>query len=248
MWYHLRVSLNDRNNAEEVIDNFLGSFPLKSYIFAYEEKEDNKHIHGHIQYDDEYDPTLAKIKVKRSAFFKKMKAEQLVPDKSEASYHEVCKDDIANLAYIMKDCDIIKEHDIPEEMRVEAEERKTRIQIEMKMTMKEQLLNLWLPKQRIFMSRLEAFIFIDQYHTDRNYLPPNMTNKIQYALYIIYRYHSINNYELNEESYKLIGSFMNIHEKEAETSYSTTNFITVSYDEKVKQSPSVDPSVVNIRC
>lgn len=249
MWYHLRVSVDDKEKAKDVIDLYLGNFPVNAYVFGYEEKDDNHHFHGHIKYDDDYDPTVPKNKVKRSEFFKKLKSKGIVPDKTESNYHEVCKDEKKNLAYVIKDCDIIGPiFNIDEDDIEEARQTVERIEAEKKTPMKDQLLNLWLPKQRIFMTRLEAFIFIDQYHIDRNYLPPNMTNKIQYALYIIYKYHSINNYELNEESYKLIGSFMNIHEKEAETSYNTTNFITVSYDEKVKQSPSVVPSVVNIRC
>lgn len=232
MWYHLRVSVNERSNAEPIINDFLNEFPLKSYFFAYEEKEDNRHFHGHIMYVEGYDPTEAKNKVRRSAFFKKMKKNSLVPDKTESNYHEVCKDELKNLAYCMKDCDIIKEYGIPEELKIEAEEYKDRIQTEIKTPMKEQLLNEWLKKDRCFVNRLEAFVFIDTYHIERDYLPPNMTNKIQYALYIIYKWHKIYKCALTEESFKLIGSLQNIHNNEAHESYTSINHIVSFYDEK----------------
>jgi len=248
MWYHLRVSVDQPDSANAVIEYFIEAFPISSYIFGYEEKEDNKHFHGHIKYNNDYDPTEPKHKVKRSEFFKKMKKLGYVIDKTEASYHEVCRDETKNLAYVIKECQILKSFDIDEELLEEARNTVSRIEKEKNMPMKEQLLELWLTKQRIFMSRLEAFVFIDQYHVSRNYLPPNMTNKIQYALYIVYKYHSINNYELNEESYKLIGSFQNIHEKECETSYNTINFIASAYDKKVQTIPPVSPSNNSISC
>lgn len=236
MWYHLRVSLNERPDAEGVIEYYLEAFPVKAYIFAYEEKDDNKHMHAHIMYDDGYDPTEPKNKVKRSEFFKKMKKLEFVPDKTESNYHEVCKDEIKNLAYCIKECDIIKELDIPEDMRTLAEERHDRIENEKNQKMKDQLLNAWIPMKRLFTSRLEAFVFIDTYHIDRDYLPPNMTNKIQYALYIIYKIHKLNNYVFDNESYKLIGSFQNINEREVETSSTVLHHMTNNYDVIVKSS------------
>lgn len=232
MWYHLRVSVADAPDATEVIENYLTVFPVEAYLFAYEEKEDNHHFHGHIKYESDYDPTAPKNKVKRSEFFKKMKKLELVPDKTESNYHEVCKDELKNLAYCIKDCHILSQYNISEQQLLEAEEYKDRIQTEIKTPMKEQLLNEWLKKDRCFVNRLEAFVFIDSYHIERDYLPPNMTNKIQYALYIIYKWHNIYKCILTEESFKLIGSLQNIHNNEAHESYVSINHIVSSYDEK----------------
>lgn len=239
MYYHLRVSVNDIESARDVIEIYSHTFPLASYVFGYEEKEDNKHFHGHISYEEGYDPTLPKNKVKRSELFKKLKLKGLIPDKTESNYHEACKDEKANLAYVMKECNIIGIiFNIDEELIEEAKQKIERIETEKKMSMKEQLLNAWLPKKRLFTSRLEAFVFIDTYHVERDYLPPNMTNKIQYALYIIYKVHTMEKYNFTQESYKLIGSFQNIHEKEAEDSANQINFITSSYDEKIIENQS----------
>lgn len=233
MYYHLRVSVSESpDDANAVIEAFINTFPLTSYIFGYEVVEDNFHFHGHIQYDPSFDPTAAKNKVKRSEFFKKMKKLEYVPDKNESNYHEVCKDEMKNLAYVIKECHILRCHNIDEEIINQAKSTVDRIETEKNQKMKDQLLNAWLPRERLFVSRLEAFIFIDTYHVQRDYLPPNMTNKIQYALYIIYKIHEIEKYEFTENSYKLIGSFMNIYEKEATESASTINFMTISYDEK----------------
>lgn len=239
MWYHLRVSVKERPVCEGIIEYFLAAFPLEAYVFGYEEKDDNLHIHGHIKYIETFDPTQSKNKVKRSEFFKKMKKMDFVPDKNESNYHELARDEIKNMAYCMKDCDIIKEYNLPEDQKALALEYSEKIEIEKSTKMKDQLFNEWLPKKRNFTNKLEAYVFIDTYHVKRNYMPPCMTNKIQYALYIIYKLHELYNWDLNEESYKLIGSFQGIHEREAHDSYTQVNFIVSSYDEKLNP-PSVN--------
>jgi len=188
MYYHIRVSLNEPSDADGVIEYFLLAFPVKSYAFGLEEAGDNNHhIHGHIEYEDDFDPTLPKNKVKRSEFFKKMKKMEFVPDKTESNYHEVCRDEEKNLAYVIKDCHVISVYNIDEATLELARNRVERIEGEKGLKIKEQLLNAWMPMQRLFTSRLEAFVFIDKYHVDRDYLPPNMSMKLQYAIYILHK-------------------------------------------------------------
>lgn len=186
-WYHLRVSVDDADSANGVIEHLLASFPIEKYIFGYEEKDENKHFHGHIQYDPTFDPTLPKNKVKRSEFFRKMKKLEFVPDKTEASYHEVCRDEFKNLSYVIKECHVLKSYGIDEDILEEAKNYSARVENEKNMPMKEQLLQAWSWRKRLFLDKMEAFMFIDEYHVSRDYLPPNFTNKIQYALYIVYK-------------------------------------------------------------
>lgn len=231
MFYHLRVSVTSRDRADELIDLFNGVFPLYAYVFGFESKDENLHIHGHIQYQPDFDPTQSKNKVKRSEFFKKMKALELVPDKNESNYHEVCKDELKNLAYVIKDCDVLRSHNISEDLMRDAEERVSQITEEKKTPMKEQLYSEWIRRDRLFCDKLEAFIFIDNYHVERDYLPPNMTNKIQYSLYIIIKFSKLRGYSLlDRETYKLIGALNSVREHEAMDSYVCTSGLT-HYDE-----------------
>lgn len=233
MFYHLRVSLTSRDHAQQLIDNYLSVFPLYAYLFCFESKDDNLHIHGHIQYEQDYDASLNKNKVKRSEFFKKMKGLNLVPDKNESNYHEQVKDELKNLAYVMKDNDLITMHNISEEKLEEARLRVDNITNEQRLTMKEQLYNAWSLKERLFVDKLEAYIFIDQYHVERDYLPPNMTNKNQYALYIVYKLSSVNRWPITEETGKLIASFNGIREEDYARSLSASSHVQY-YDNLVK--------------
>lgn len=233
MFYHLRVSLNSRDHAQQVIDHFTGVFPLYAYLFCFESKDDNLHIHGHLQYVDDYDASLNKNKVKRSEFFKKMKSLNFVPDKNESNYHEVVKDELKNLAYVMKDNDIIKQYNISDEKIEEAKLRVESITIEQKTPIKEQLYNAWSSKERLFVDRLEAYIFIDQYHVERDYLPPNMTNKNQYALYIVYKLCSHYGWPIAGETGKLVASLNGIREEDYARSSSAALHIEY-YDNLIK--------------
>lgn len=206
-WYHLRVSVNEPDDSNFVIEQYIESFPVSSYIFGYEEVDSNRHFHGHIQYEPDYDPTLSKNKVKRSEFFKKMKKLEVVCDKTEASYHEVVRDEFKNLAYVIKECQILKSYNIDEELLEQAKNYSEQVEKEKKQPMKEQLLQEWKWRNRLFVDKLEAFMFIDEYHVDRDYLPPNFTNKIQYALYICYK---LKHLLPNIEYYKLISSLNGI--------------------------------------
>lgn len=206
-WYHLRVSVNEPDDANFVINEYLKSFSVSSYIFGYEEVEANRHFHGHIQYESGYDPTLSKNKVKRSDFFKKMKKQGAVPDKTEASYHEVVRDEFKNLSYVIKECQILCSLNIDEELLEQAKNYSEQVEKEKKQPMKEQLLDAWKWRNRLFVDKLEAFMFIDTYHVDRDYLPPNFTNKIQYALYISYKLkHLLSDLDF----YKLVSSLNGI--------------------------------------
>lgn len=230
-WYHLRVSVNDADSANGVIEHFIEYFSLSSYIFAYEEKGDNKHFHGHIQYESDFDPTLPKNKVKRSEFFKKMKKLDFVPDKTEASYHEACRDEFKNLSYIVKECYVLKQYGIDESLLEEAKNNSARIELEKKTSMKEQLLVDWKWRNRLFVDKLEAFMFIDEYHINRDYLPPNFTNKIQYALYIIYKLKHLKKDDIH--FYQLISSLNGIRE----TDYNLTVYKEVEeYDNDIRES------------
>lgn len=188
MLYHLRVSVISRDTALKVVELFKAKFKLSKIVCSFETaNEDNFHLHFHLEYEDE-DASSNAHKTKRSEFFKKLKKEKLIPDIENAVYHSpLKKTEKENLSYVIKDKDVLYKYGIPEDVYAEAEEYSERINEEKKQSMKEQLLNAWKWRQRLFIDKLEAFMFIDSYHVERDYLPPNFTNKIQYALYIVYK-------------------------------------------------------------
>lgn len=242
-WYHLRVSVNDPDSANYVITEYLKVFPVSSYIFGYEVVDENKHFHGHLQYSPDFDPTLSKNKVKRSEFFKKMKKHGSVPDKTEASYHEEARDILKNLAYCIKECNILLQAGMDEELLEQAKNYSERVEKEKKTPMKQLLLDSWKRRNRLFLDKFEAFMFIDSYHVERDYLPPNFTNKIQYALYIVYKLRHLKNDDI--QFYKLVSSLNGIRD----TDYDLTdikkmeeldNDTLSSYVEESSQNDSVE--------
>lgn len=186
--YHLRYSVNSREDGFSVLEEYLASFPVYRIITTYEEKDDNKHCHSHIQYKETYDPTTNASKVKRTTFFKKMKEKGFIPDKPEASYHELLKKtELENIAYIIKDNDIIYQDGIEPELLEEAQNYSLRVETEKKTPMKHQLQKLWADKNGIPLNKQQLYLFIDTYHIERDYLPPNMSQKLQYAIYILHK-------------------------------------------------------------
>lgn len=101
MSYHLRVTM-EREEADKLLDKFVEKFKPITYVFSYEEVEDNHHIHGHLEYDSV--PKRQTI----SDFFKRHNL-------SGCYYHkELDKDPINNLLYVLKDLDII-DHNLEDE-------------------------------------------------------------------------------------------------------------------------------------
>lgn len=185
-YYHLRFSVVSKDMALPIVSRFKEAFPISSIAVGYETVDDNLHIHCHITYKEGFDPDENKVKTKRCALTKKLKKENLIPDIPNASYHEVGKKtDLDNLAYCLKDRDILLLENIDESLVKEALSQVDRIQKEQNTKMKEQLLSAWKWRGRLFADKMEAFMFIDYYHVERDYLPPNMTLKLQYAIYII---------------------------------------------------------------
>lgn len=186
--YHLRYSVNDRDKGEEVLDLYLKAFPVWRIIASYEEVEDNLHIHCHIEYKEHFDATCNAAKVKRTTFFKKMKEKELIPDKPESSYHEsLKKTELENIAYVIKDKDIIYEDGIGSELLEKAKNYSIRVETEKSTKMKHQLQQLWVQKNGIPLNKQQIYMFIDFYHIQRDFLPPNMSQKLQYAIYILHK-------------------------------------------------------------
>jgi len=103
MSYHLRVSIT-REEAQAFIPKFLDAFLPMLYVFAYEEKDSNHHIHAHLEYNE--NKGVPK-KQTLSDFFKKNNLQGKYYHKS------VKKDDNSNLLYVTKDLDILK-HNVAE--------------------------------------------------------------------------------------------------------------------------------------
>lgn len=101
MSYHLRITM-EREEADKILEAYVNKFKPITYVFSYEEVEDNHHIHGHLEY--EVIPKRQTI----SDFFKRHNL-------SGCYYHkEIEKEPINNLLYVLKDLDVI-DHNLEEE-------------------------------------------------------------------------------------------------------------------------------------
>lgn len=101
MSFHLRITI-EREEADKILNQYVNKFKPTTYVFSYEEVEDNHHIHGHLEY--EVIPKRQTI----SDFFKRHNL-------SGCYYHkEIDKDPINNLLYVLKDLDVI-DHNLEEE-------------------------------------------------------------------------------------------------------------------------------------
>lgn len=158
--YHLRVSV-DRKTGKKLAKDFVSKFEPVKYCFAYEEVDENVHIHGHLEY------SAIPSKQTISYYMK-----QWNPDK-KASFHyhkQLKKDEIHNMTYITKDGDILLTNYKPEELEKFKLENE-RIENEKSKPMKEQLVE-HLSKKLLDSHTLgEIYEMIIDYHTERDYVP-----------------------------------------------------------------------------
>lgn len=99
--YHLRVT-GTKEQLISIIDKFIEKFTLNKYLFGYEEKGDNKHMHGHLEFIDT--PSRQRI----SDFFKKHLPERIKGGAPLYYFKEVTKSKESNILYAMKEVDILK--------------------------------------------------------------------------------------------------------------------------------------------
>lgn len=191
MEFHYRVSVVSEPIAISVCDAVYNMLKddIHTFACAYEVKDDNHHIHCHIEYKTYNEETFKK---RRQKLISQLKEKQMVPDCKEAQYHEKLKKDrFSNLVYCFKGRKYLK-HNLTEEELKKIEEENERIDTEKDIPMKLQLYNLWVANNnRFFHSKYEAFSFIDMYHVERDYLPPTFSLKTQYAIFIVMKQYKI---------------------------------------------------------
>lgn len=203
--YHFRVSVSSRLSAFlvadklfefvkpfiEVIktgyddnDQFTADIIYNDYGIAYECVDENHHIHCHFEFNGKIQ--IDAFNKRRQKFIAQLKAEQLVPNVKEAQYMEkLKKDKFSNLVYCLKGKDYLK-HNLSDEELKKIENENERIDLEKDIPMKTQLHTAWVAKyKRFFLSKYEAYTFIDSYHVERDYLPPTLSLKNQYSIYIL---------------------------------------------------------------
>lgn len=176
-------------SAKPTFEAFLKVFKndLKSYAVGYEvvieAGAENHHIHCHLEYLKYDETTYSK---RRQRLIKSLKEAQHVPDKNGAQYHEkLDKTRFQNLRYCLKGKNIISHNLTAEELEEVAKDNE-RIEAEKSKSMKEQLYENWIGQStRIFLSKGEAFQFIDEYHVERDYLPPTNSLLTQYSKFIL---------------------------------------------------------------
>lgn len=213
MEYHYRVSLTAEKSAEPVFAAILKAFKndIKTYAVGYELvvepnisghiRQDsppeerfiqNHHIHCHLEYSKYDEVAFSK---RRQRLIKTLKKDQHVPDKNGAQYHEkLDKTRFQNLRYCLKNKNIIA-HNLSVEELEEVNKDNERIEAEKKKSMKEQLYDNWISQtSNLFMSKGDAFQYIDEYHVTRDYLPPTNSLLTQYSKYILIKqYKAIEN-------------------------------------------------------
>lgn len=125
--FHLRVTA-DKQKCIEVVKAFNDKWCSMAMLSAYEEVDDNKHSHSHIQFDKaQYDYHMSGAgKTARSAFFKKYELSGLF------NFQQLDKQPINNLQYCIKDMDIIFKHNVKEEQLEEIKNKVLKIQEDMK--------------------------------------------------------------------------------------------------------------------
>lgn len=91
---HLRIT-GEREDIEKIIQEFIVKFRPITYVFSYEEVEDNHHVHAHLEYEN------VPKKQSLSDFMSKKGF------KGKYYHKELDKEPINNLLYVLKDLDII---------------------------------------------------------------------------------------------------------------------------------------------
>lgn len=98
---HLRIT-GERKKIEKIIPIFLEKFKPITYVFSYEEKGDNHHVHAHLEYENVPKKQTLSDFMSKNGF-------------KEKYYHQkLDKEPLNNLLYVLKDLDIIT-HNLEEE-------------------------------------------------------------------------------------------------------------------------------------
>lgn len=129
---HLRIT-GTKEHLSKIIDDFVKKFKPVAYIFGYEEKGDNKHVHGFIIYDKQ--PATSTL----SDFFKKHvgSGTRGAPN----YYHKGCEtNDLNNALYVMKELDLLK-HNLSDRRFNELKQTTIKINEEKEQNQRHKLLN-----------------------------------------------------------------------------------------------------------
>jgi len=101
--FHLRIT-GERDKLKQLTEQYIAQYKPYAYAFAYEEVDDNHHIHGHLEYN--------KVPTKQS-----ISQWMKVKGYSGKYYHQLVKTTVeANLIYICKDLDILYHNIVPSRM------------------------------------------------------------------------------------------------------------------------------------
>ena len=161
MSYHLRVTIT-RSDAPALIEKFLDAFLPALYVFAYEEKDANHHIHAHLEYN-ENKGVPAKQTI--SDFFKKNNLQGKYYHKS------VKKDDNSNLLYVTKDLNILR-HNVAELAMDEILNKTKAINKDKKLHARHKLLERVKASQQLYLDELAQLGVTDENEFTLLTVPP----------------------------------------------------------------------------
>lgn len=106
--------------------------------------------------------------------------------------------------YMLKDLDL-KKSTLPDSVLQEYIKETERVNQEKKRKMKHLLFEealTYVENWTNGFSKMDIYIFIDEFHVDRDYLPPSFSLRTQYARYIVLKYPFVNDV-IKNETYKL---------------------------------------------
>lgn len=125
--YHLRVT-GEKKQLTELVEQYIKQFKPSVYIFAYEEKDKNHHIHGHLEYS----------KLPKS--FKQALSQWMKSRGYTGKYYhqQIVTTNEQNKLYITKDLDIIK-HNLTEEQMDQLKQATNEINEDKKLSQRHKL-------------------------------------------------------------------------------------------------------------
>lgn len=174
----MRITIS-RDEAKTFFPLLVKKFAVATYLCAFEKppnNPENEHIHCHLEMDNYKKSTM-------SDFMKKHN----LTGKYYCKLVRKTKHD--NLVYIVKNNDILFIENIEQSELDNALNETDRINDEKTIPMKHQLVNHWIKYNEnelvIPDNKLALYMFIGEYHTERDYLPPTFSLCNQYALYIV---------------------------------------------------------------
>lgn len=166
--FHLRIT-GSKEVLKPIIEFFIKKFDPTKYLFGFEQKDDNRHVHGHLEFENP--PARQRI----SDFFKKHFNDDIISGRLYY-FKAIAKSKEANILYAMKEQDIIT-HNLTDEEYGRLMQKTKEIEEDKKLDQRHKLLNSFtksletkvkiLEETQKIINRLEAELDKDKKNIER---------------------------------------------------------------------------------